>query len=259
VKCAHWPRSLISFYSDHFGPKVNDEACEDPDTFPVNWHPHRGFDICSYMLSGSGRHADSLGNRRNFAAPGVSWMSTGSGIEHAEAGGGKGEVQEGFQIWVNVPSAKKMDEPRLGDQSALLEYAHDGWRARLVAGTNGDERASSTPAYVTVQPVQIVDVMVDAGKSGAQRVFADANTAIVYVHNGAGTVCGREVAQRDVLLLDSTDRSARDVTFTAGDGGLKLLVFAGVRLNQPVAWRGPIVMTTKQELMTGNAYLCSRV
>jgi redox-sensitive bicupin YhaK (pirin superfamily) len=72
-------------------------------------------------------------------------------------------------------------------------------------------------------------------------------------------VCGREVAQRDVLLLDSTDRSARDVTFTAGDGGLKLLVFAGVRLNQPVAWRGPIVMTTKQELMTGNAYLCSRV
>ena len=74
----------------------------NPDVFPVQWHPHRGFDLCTYLIKGTGRHADSLGNRNNFQSPGLQWCSTGSGIEHAEGGGTElGEEQEGFQLWIN--------------------------------------------------------------------------------------------------------------------------------------------------------------
>ncbi|CAK4077914.1 unnamed protein product, partial [Aphanomyces euteiches] len=86
----------------------------DPDHFPVNWHPHRGMDILSYWKAGVGRHGDSLGNRESFIAPGMQWMSCGSGVEHAEGGGTAEGIEAGFQIWINVPASKKMDDPRSG-------------------------------------------------------------------------------------------------------------------------------------------------
>ena len=68
----------------------------DDDDFPVDWHPHRGFDICSYLRSGTGRHGDSLGNRETYETPGMQWMSTGSGVVHAEGGGNeKGQMVQG--------------------------------------------------------------------------------------------------------------------------------------------------------------------
>jgi redox-sensitive bicupin YhaK (pirin superfamily) len=79
---------------------------EDPDEFPVGWHPHKGQDVLTYLIEGVGRHADSLGNRGEFTAPGLQWMATGSGVEHAEGGGTPaGQRMEGFQIWVRTTSA----------------------------------------------------------------------------------------------------------------------------------------------------------
>ena len=70
------------------------------DDFPIDWHPHRGFDICSYFKTGVGRHGDSLGNRETFSTPGMQWVSCGSGIEHAEGGGTpEGEMMSGFQLY----------------------------------------------------------------------------------------------------------------------------------------------------------------
>ena len=86
---------------DFFGPSVSAKRETNPDVFPVQWHPHRGMDICTYMLEGKGRHADSMGNREEFDAPGMQWCSVGSGIEHAEAGGTlAGENTTGFQVSV---------------------------------------------------------------------------------------------------------------------------------------------------------------
>ncbi len=79
--------------------RAKNQAETDPDRFPVDWHPHRGMDICTYLKSGTGRHADSLGNRETFETPGLQWISVGSGIEHAEAGGGpEGATLLGFQV-----------------------------------------------------------------------------------------------------------------------------------------------------------------
>eukprot|EP00511_Aplanochytrium_stocchinoi_P004614 CAMPEP_0204843194 /NCGR_PEP_ID=MMETSP1346-20131115/47839_1 /ASSEMBLY_ACC=CAM_ASM_000771 /TAXON_ID=215587 /ORGANISM="Aplanochytrium stocchinoi, Strain GSBS06" /LENGTH=276 /DNA_ID=CAMNT_0051982299 /DNA_START=186 /DNA_END=1016 /DNA_ORIENTATION=- len=85
-------------------------AEKDPDRFPVDWHPHRGIDVLTYLKSGIGRHGDSLGNRETYKTPGMQWMSTGSGVYHAEGGGTpKGVDNDGFQIWVNVPASKKTE------------------------------------------------------------------------------------------------------------------------------------------------------
>jgi len=231
---------------DHFGPEVSKGVIDDPDEFMAPWHPHRGFDICTYFVKGVSRHADSMGNRGSFQAPGLQWISVGSGIEHAEGGATpKGELMEGFQIWVNVPSAKKMDDPRYGtNENALQIVEHDGWRVRVVAGKEGDV----VGPFSTVQEVQIADVMIDAQKSGVQRVAAASNNAIVYVYAGAGKVLDQDVKLHDTLLLDASDPTARDISFLAGPAGLSFILFSGVRLNQPIAWRGPIVMTTQDEV-----------
>jgi redox-sensitive bicupin YhaK (pirin superfamily) len=123
---------------DKFGPMLSQGKITDPDVFPVNWHPHRGMDILTYMRQGTGRHADSLGNRGEFASPGMQWISVGSGIEHAEGGGTPaGEYQDGFQIWVNVPSSRKMDDPRYGTEPPenlpILNHT-PGVTGRLLAG-----------------------------------------------------------------------------------------------------------------------------
>jgi redox-sensitive bicupin YhaK (pirin superfamily) len=83
---------------DLFGPTLSHGVEKDPDTYPVDWHPHRGMDIATYIVEGRGRHADSMGNRGCFDSPGMQWCSVGSGIEHAEAGGTPaGQNMTGFQ------------------------------------------------------------------------------------------------------------------------------------------------------------------
>jgi quercetin 2,3-dioxygenase len=88
---------------DYFHMTETEPPVTNPDLFPIDWHPHRGFDIASYMKSGVGRHGDSLGNRETYETPGMQWMSTGSGVVHAEGGATpKGTMVQGFQIWINV-------------------------------------------------------------------------------------------------------------------------------------------------------------
>ena len=121
----------------------------DPDHFPVDWHPHRGMDILSYIKTGLGRHGDSMGNRETFATPGMQWISCGSGIEHAEGGGTPaGQTNTGFQIWINVPAARKMDDPQYGTEDAAAipqeEVGAGGAQARLMSGCTSSEGKSST-------------------------------------------------------------------------------------------------------------------
>ena len=107
---------------DFFGPALSDGVATDPDEFPVDWHPHRGFDIATYMIEGRGRHADSMGNRETFEAPGMQWASVGSGIEHAEGGGTPAGMRTtGFQLWINVPSSRKND-------GTCVRHGHSAFR-----------------------------------------------------------------------------------------------------------------------------------
>jgi len=196
-----------------------------------------------------GRHADSLGNRELFSGPGMQWCSVGSGIEHAEAGGTPaGGNTTGFQLWLNVPSDRKLDDPRYGtvpSEDLPVVRLDGGVVARVLAGPLGDVKGP----FSTVQPVEMVHYELPAGASVQHSVGAALDNAMVFAFRG-GVRLGSQgsLSEHEVARFDAGSSLARSITVTAGAEGAGVMLFAGKRLNQPIAWNGPIVMTTQAEV-----------
>lgn len=249
-----FPAAVDEFEADPFlmcdeiGPSISQGKSEDPDHFPVDWHPHYGMDVLSYITEGTGRHADSLGNRGEFASPGFQWMSVGSGVEHAEGGGTPaGERKHGFQIWVNVPGANKSDDPRYGteppENMVDIELPQGGL-ARVIAGELEGRRGP----FRTVQSVQIIHFELPPGLTHRHVVPDSMGTCLVYIFRGDAVVSGEQVPTRHVAVLDASDRRAREVSIAAGTDGAAAIMFAGERIGEPIAWHGPFVAGNKTEL-----------
>ena len=222
-----------------------EKATFGEDEFPIGWHPHRGMDILSYQKTGLGRHGDSLGHRETYETPGIQWMSCGSGVEHAEGGGGDGELMKGFQIWVNVPSSRKMDDPRYGTHppSEIPTERGAGVARRLLAGSIGDDCGP----FETATPVQMVDWELEAGASLEHELPSTMDTALLYVYEGGARVNGAAAAAHDVVELDASSDD-RGLDITAGPDGCAAMLFAGKKLREPIAWHGPIVMNSQTEI-----------
>ena len=215
---------------DHFGPSLSNGVETDPDSFPVKWHPHRGIDILTYLVEGVGRHADSLGNRGEYLSPGMQWISVGSGIEHAEGGGTpKGEYTTGFQIWVNVPSNLKMNDPRYGTNSPetipIIEdkTLYPGMKGRLLAG-NYDKLKGP---FETAQDVQIFDLMLEKESSYTHFIPHELDNCIVYVYKGRGMIADKNIVINNVIHLDASNDSNRSISFQSQDNALSVMIFAG--------------------------------
>lgn len=255
---------------DRFGPTVSKGVTSNPDEFPMAWHPHRGMDILSYITEGTGRHADSLGNRGTFESPGMQWISVGSGIEHAEGGGtAAGSILSGFQIWINVPSVNKMDTPRYGTEPPenipIFSDSLNGMSGRLLAGemTTSFQTGNSCiqGPFKTVADVQIVDYVLDAGGKVSHTVPTQLDNVLVYIYNGSGSVLSAgseggsdsvlydiDVYKHQVIHFDGSDSNSRVVSLTADDNGLSCMVFSGKKLKEKIAWHGPFVMNTDEEI-----------
>mmetsp|Transcript_55064 Transcript_55064/g.103207 ORF Transcript_55064/g.103207 Transcript_55064/m.103207 type:complete len:330 (-) Transcript_55064:349-1338(-) len=238
---------------DEFGPSVSSGVETNPDKFPVGWHPHMGMDIMTYMREGYGRHADSLGNRETFQGPGFQWISVGSGIEHAEGGGTpKGETQHGFQIWLNVPKKHKADDPEYGTVNEgllpVFELEDGAGSARLLAGPYREQ----VGAFRTKQSVQMIDFEILPASAFCHAVPDDMNTVLVYCYKGqcrVGTE-GTALPAQHVARLDASSTSLRNLALEAdAKEGASCLLFAGRRINEPIAWHGPFVAGDKKELM----------
>mmetsp|Transcript_6189 Transcript_6189/g.10271 ORF Transcript_6189/g.10271 Transcript_6189/m.10271 type:complete len:327 (-) Transcript_6189:181-1161(-) len=237
---------------DYFSSKSSGVATH-PDDFPVGWHPHRGMDILSYMKSGRGRHGDSMGNRETFSTPGMQWISCGSGIEHAEGGGTPaGEVVTGFQIWINVPAERKMEDPMYGTEPAEAipqEEVAPGVMARLMSGPWKEGlKSARTGAMKTQTATQMVDFELSGGAVAEHALPLSLDTALLYVYRGSGSVAGKEAPEGSVVVLDATAEAARGFAFEAGTAGAHFILFAGKKLKEPLAWRGPIVMNTQAQV-----------
>jgi len=248
-----WPAALPTDQTDPFlmcdDFAFESEGLGKTDEYPIGWHPHCGIDIMTYGKQGVIRHADSMGNRTEYATPGGQCMNCGSGIYHAEGGGSPaGEVDRGFQIWVNVPAAKKMHNPRYcgvpPERMTTVDLGCGGV-AWLLAGDM--EGCSKRGPFETSQNVQIIDFEITPGATLSHQVPSNFNTCLVYAYEGAGSVAGAQVKARDAACLDATG-DARNVTFIAGKRGLSVMFFAGERINEPIAWKGSIVMNTQKEI-----------
>jgi len=238
---------------DYFDMPSSGKAKHEDD-FPVGWHPHRGMDIASYIKKGTGRHGDSLGNRGTFSSPGMQWMSVGSGVEHAEGGGNaKGEVSQGFQIWINVPAKHKMDDPDYGtvpnEDMPIVDIGKRS-KARILAGEAFDKTIAGP--FRTKQPVQMVDFEMQENDLVEFEIDETMDTALLYVYEGGLAGAGNRRANLDcgtILLLDAEELSNRRISMVTSSGQTAgVMLFAGKKLREPIAWRGPIVMNTQEQI-----------
>lgn len=213
------------------------------------WHPHRGIETITYMIEGACDHGDSLGNSGTILPGDVQWMTAGSGIIHQEMPrGDDAGCMGGFQLWANLPAAHKMRDPRYqGIESSDIPVVHsDGARVRVIAGRVGD--TEGPVSNIAAQPVY-VDVTL---KPGVQWKHAAplGHTAFAYLFEGRGAfgADAEVVAAGDGMLVLFGDGDA--VTVTGGESGARFLFVSGRPLHEPIAWRGPIVMNTREELDT---------
>jgi redox-sensitive bicupin YhaK (pirin superfamily) len=245
---------------------LDDFRNERPEDYLAGfpWHPHRGIETITYVLAGTVEHGDSMGNRGAITAGDIQWMTAGSGIIHQEMPKGDNDGRmHGFQLWANLPAALKMTAPRYQEiKSPEIPVAKedDGTEARVVAGSFWGKRGPVTG--IAADPVYI-DVTVPAGKRKTLPVDTR-HHAFAYVFAGSGKFCNAsgplavptesvgwadstppsEAQNRSLVLFDSGD----EVTVQAGDEGVRFLLVSGKPLQEPVAWYGPIVMNTQEQL-----------
>jgi redox-sensitive bicupin YhaK (pirin superfamily) len=252
---------------------LDDFRNDNPDDYLAGfpWHPHRGIETITYVLAGTVEHGDSLGNRGNLGAGDVQWMTAGSGILHQEMpkGDPKGRMH-GFQLWANLPSSLKMAAPRYQDVVArdIPEVTDDDdTRVRVICG---DFWGKSGPVDGVAADPRYLDVFVPAGLRKRLPVEVSRN-AFAYVFAGSGTfrdaseprgvrtdhvgspeaALVSEVGNRSLVLFDRGD----EVTVQAGDDGIRFLLVSGKPIGEPVAWYGPIVMNTQEQLQQAYAEL----
>jgi redox-sensitive bicupin YhaK (pirin superfamily) len=228
------------------------------------WHPHRGIETITYVLAGSVEHGDSLGNKGKMTAGDVQWMTAGSGILHQEMprGDALGRMH-GFQLWANLPSSLKMTDPRYQDipASAIPEVTDDdGTQVRVICGEFWGQRG---PVEGVAADPSYLDISVPAGKQKRLRVETTRN-AFAYVFAGSGTF--RDASDPQAVLTESgadPNAPARydasnhslvlfdrgdEIVVQAGDDGIRFLLVSGKPIEEPVAWYGPIVMNTRDQL-----------
>ena len=235
------------------------------------WHPHRGIETITYVLSGTVQHGDSLGNRGSLGAGDVQWMTAGSGILHQEMPQGDPQGRmHGFQLWANLPSSLKMTRPRYQDVLAgdIPEVTEsDGTHVRVICGSfwgkSGPvDGVAADPRYldVWVPPRVRRTLPVESSRHAFAYIFegsgtfrdASAPQAVRTEWVGDPATAGRdEAGNRSLVLFDGGD----EITVQAGDAGIRFLLVSGRPIGEPVAWQGPIVMNTEAELRQAYAEL----
>ncbi len=218
---------------DHFG---SDDPADYMKGFP--WHPHRGIETVTYMIRGEVEHGDNIGNSGVIRSGDVQWMTAGSGIIHQEMPIESKEETMGFQLWVNLPRNKKMTGPRyMGLTKDDLESVEfDGGAVKVIAGSYDRVRGPVKDLFIDVD---YFDVHLD----GTFDHSTNKRTCFIFVYEGSIYIGDKAVDSGHCTLLEE-----KGEVQIIGKG--KFIFVAGDPLNEPIAWGGPIVMNTDEELDT---------
>jgi redox-sensitive bicupin YhaK (pirin superfamily) len=245
---------------------LDDFRSDNPEHYLAGfpWHPHRGIETITYVLEGNVEHGDSMGNKGTIGVGDVQWMTAGSGIIHQEMPKGDGGGRMGgFQLWANLPAAHKMMDPRYRgvekEQIPVVE-SKNGVRISIICG---EVEGTRGPVRDIVIDPQYLDVTVPGGGEYLHPVKSG-HTVFAYVISGKGFFCkekrpfsydvaGRNyfdmehepwVGSNEAVLFD--DRGA--VAVSTEEEAVRFLLVSGKPIGEPVAWHGPIVMNTREEL-----------
>jgi quercetin 2,3-dioxygenase len=228
------------------------------------WHPHRGIETITYVLKGDVEHGDSMGNKGIITSGDTQWMTAGSGIIHQEMPKGDADgVMEGFQLWANLPKSRKMMDPRYRDiksEQVPEVVSKSGAKIKVICGMV--EGKQGPVRDIVINP-EYLDVTVPALSEFVHQT-ARGRTVFAYVIRGKGVFCNEKNPfaydalganyfdmDRDYYIHDGTAVLFGDgdqVTVTAQGEPVRFLLISGKPIGEPVAWYGPIVMNTEEEL-----------
>jgi redox-sensitive bicupin YhaK (pirin superfamily) len=208
------------------------------------WHPHRGIETVTYLIAGDIEHSDSLGNKGSILDGCCQWMTAGSGILHQEMPQ-PSERMLGVQLWLNLPCKDKMAHPQYRDitNSIIPKIREDGCIVGVIAGHYGNTPGATQGDYVKAL---VLDVKLEAGRKWSIPTDKEA-TLFIYIVEGAGYFDADTQAvieSHRAVLFGKGDKFA----IHAADHGIRFLLFSGSPLKEPIAWGGPIVMNTREEL-----------
>jgi redox-sensitive bicupin YhaK (pirin superfamily) len=220
----------------------SDQAGDYIAGFPE--HPHRGFETVTYMLAGRMLHGDNHGNKGDLDAGSVQWMTAGRGILHSEMPQQEAGLMWGFQLWVNLPAAEKMTEPRYQDiapERIPVTTPAPGVSVRVIAGELGG--IAGPVGGVATAPVYL-DISLEPGARIAVPL-PEGHSAFAYVFDGnEAEVAGQVLSRSELAVLSKGD----SVTLAGTDAPTRVLLVAGRPLNEPVARYGPFVMNTPEQI-----------
>jgi redox-sensitive bicupin YhaK (pirin superfamily) len=245
---------------------LDDFHSNDPEKYRMGfpWHPHRGIETITYMLHGSVEHGDSMGNSGVISSGDVQWMTAGSGIIHQEMPRGRTDgLMWGLQLWANLPASHKMMDPRYRgvtrDRIPEVELGGGVTAAVICGEVNG----VSGPVRGIVTDPSYLDVKVPRGSSFRHRV-RPGYSVFAYVLEGKGYFAPErdpyryEVEGSNYFDLERDGLIGNESLILFGDGemleiatenaGVRFLLVSGRPIGEPVAWYGPIVMNTQEEL-----------
>jgi len=226
---------------DHFG---SANPADYLAGFP--WHPHRGIETITYMLEGEVEHEDSLGNKGVITNGDVQWMTAGSGIIHQEMPQRSEGLMQGFQLWANLPAKDKMMHPRYRDikKEEIPEFAvNEKVQVKIISGNvNG----TKGPVQDIVTDPEYIDVIIKPDGTFKHPV-KEGHTVFAYIFEGAGFFDNKQKEMTNkgsVVLYADGDF----VEIYTKDKQVRFLLISGKPIGEPVAWNGPIVMNTENEL-----------
>ena len=207
--------------------------------FPT--HPHRGIETVTYLIEGEIDHEDSMGNKGKIRAHESQWMTAGSGIMHQEMPQ-KSERMLGFQLWLNLPQKDKMTNPAYNtlERKDIPQIEEEYATIRVLSGNYHAKAQGFEPKYVQAD---IWDIDLKPNQSFTIDTIPS-NTAFLFLMQGGLSVDDQIIPNKTAVLFGEGDC----IEVRAGDEGARFAYFSGARLNESIAWGGPIVMNTREEL-----------
>ena len=218
---------------------------DNPDDYIAGFpsHPHRGFNTFTYMIDGDMEHKDSLGNTGNLGPGGAQWMKAASGVIHSEMPKQENGLMRGFQLWINLPAANKMDTPEYqeykSDAFPLIETPEHS--VKVLIGRFGEADA---PIVDDITGVSYFDVQLKAGKHFQHKLPAE-NNSFLYIYEGDGQFNRQNISSNTFIELGTEDNTP---DFIAGEQGTRFLMISGKPINEPVVQYGPFVMNSREEI-----------
>lgn len=211
-------------------------------------HPHRGIETITYLVHGEIIHRDSLGNKGVIADGGTQWMTAGSGILHEEMPQ-PSERMLGLQVWLNLPRKEKMTTPKYFDirKEDTVEIDRDDYRLRIISGT-WEGREGKKPHHLQAT---VMEFLLKEGRTLSIPAEIEQNS-FIFLLEGDAVIAGERYAEKSAILFGEGDGV---IVSASPERPLRFMFFQGPRLREPVAWGGPIVMNTPQELQQAFAEL----